>query len=120
VLAPEGLKWIHEDEELRVPTQAWVHRARYVAPRGRKPAEELHGTEGCPGRSSTRAWHPAASGRRRAEVGRGGRRASVSGLTDGSGGHQERTRQHWRKPVYIGIGTVVLVVLIIILLIILF
>ena len=46
VLAPEGLKWIHEDEELRAPTQAWVHRARYVGPRGRKPAEELHGTEG--------------------------------------------------------------------------
>jgi glycosyltransferase involved in cell wall biosynthesis len=46
VLAPEGLRWIHEDEELRVPTQAWVHRARYVGPKGRKPAEELHGTEG--------------------------------------------------------------------------
>ena len=46
VLAPEGPKWIHEDEELRAPTQAWVHRARYVGPRGRKPAEELHGTEG--------------------------------------------------------------------------
>ena len=46
VLAPEGLQWIHEDEELRVPTQAWVHRARYVGPRGRKPAEELHGTAG--------------------------------------------------------------------------
>lgn len=46
VLAPEGLRWIHEDEELRVPTQAWVHRARYLGPRGRKPAEELHGTEG--------------------------------------------------------------------------
>ena len=29
-----------------MPTQAWVHRARYVGPRGRKPAEELHGTEG--------------------------------------------------------------------------
>jgi len=46
VLAPEGLKWIHEDEELRAPTQAWVHRARYLGPRGRRPAEELHGTEG--------------------------------------------------------------------------
>jgi glycosyltransferase involved in cell wall biosynthesis len=46
VLAPEGLQWIHEDEELRVPTQAWVHRARYIGPRGRKPAEELHGTAG--------------------------------------------------------------------------
>jgi len=46
VLAPDGLKWIHEDEELRAPTQAWVHRARYLGPRGRRPAEELHGTEG--------------------------------------------------------------------------
>ena len=59
VLAPEGLKWIHEDDELRVPTQAWVHRARYVGPRGRKPAEELHGTKGSHGRSCTRASRPA-------------------------------------------------------------
>ncbi len=29
-----------------MPTQAWIHRARYVGPKGRKPAEELHGTEG--------------------------------------------------------------------------
>jgi len=46
VLAPSGLNWIHEDAELRAPTQAWVHRARYLGPKGRKPAEELHGTEG--------------------------------------------------------------------------
>ena len=46
VLAPEGLNWIHEDDELRPPTQAWVHRARYLGPKGRKPAEELHGKEG--------------------------------------------------------------------------
>ena len=46
VLAPDNPKWIHEDAELRVPTQAWVHRARYIGPRGRKPAEELHGKEG--------------------------------------------------------------------------
>jgi len=46
VLAPSGLSWIHEDAELRVPTQAWVHRARYLGPKGRKPAEELHGTQG--------------------------------------------------------------------------
>src|SRR5213075_2633355 len=25
---------------------AWVHRARYLGPKGRKPAEELHGTSG--------------------------------------------------------------------------
>ena len=46
VLAPDDPKWIHRDPELRVPTQAWVHRARYVGPQGRKPAEELHGKEG--------------------------------------------------------------------------
>ena len=28
------------------PMLAWVHRARYVGPKGRKPAEELHGTSG--------------------------------------------------------------------------
>jgi glycosyltransferase involved in cell wall biosynthesis len=46
VLAPDDPKWVHEDAELRVPTQAWVHRVRYVGPAARKPAEELHGTEG--------------------------------------------------------------------------
>jgi glycosyltransferase involved in cell wall biosynthesis len=46
VLAPDDPKWIHADPELRAPTQAWVHRARYVGPKGRKPAEELHGKEG--------------------------------------------------------------------------
>jgi glycosyltransferase involved in cell wall biosynthesis len=48
VLAPDDPKWIHTDAELRAPTQAWVHRARYVGPKGRKPAEELHGKEGLP------------------------------------------------------------------------
>jgi glycosyltransferase involved in cell wall biosynthesis len=37
---------VHRDPVLRVPTQAWVHRARYVGPRARRPAEELHGTTG--------------------------------------------------------------------------
>ncbi len=46
VLAPDDPKWIHRDDDLRPPTQAWVHRARYLGPRGRKPAEELHGREG--------------------------------------------------------------------------
>ena len=41
VLAPDDPKWIHEDTGLRAPTQAWVHRARYLGPKGRKPAEEL-------------------------------------------------------------------------------
>jgi glycosyltransferase involved in cell wall biosynthesis len=46
VLAPDDPKWIHRDEELEPPTQAWVHRARYLGPRGRKPAEELYGRRG--------------------------------------------------------------------------
>jgi glycosyltransferase involved in cell wall biosynthesis len=43
VLAPDDPKWIHRDDELPPPTQAWIHRARYVGPKGRLPAEELHG-----------------------------------------------------------------------------
>ena len=46
VLAPDDPKWVHRDAELRVPTQAWVHRVRYVGPRARKPAEELRAAEG--------------------------------------------------------------------------
>jgi glycosyltransferase involved in cell wall biosynthesis len=46
VLAPDDPKWIHRDEDLQPPTLAWVHRARFIGPRGRKPAEELHGTRG--------------------------------------------------------------------------
>src|SRR3954452_22098540 len=46
VLAPDDPKWIHRDEGLAAPTLAWVHRARYLGPKGRKPAEELHGTTG--------------------------------------------------------------------------
>jgi glycosyltransferase involved in cell wall biosynthesis len=46
VLAPDDPKWIHRDEELVVPTQAWIHRVRFVGPKGRSRAEELHGTAG--------------------------------------------------------------------------
>jgi glycosyltransferase involved in cell wall biosynthesis len=46
VLAPDDPKWIHVDDELQPPTQAWVHRTRYVGPRSRKLAEELHGRSG--------------------------------------------------------------------------
>jgi glycosyltransferase involved in cell wall biosynthesis len=46
VLAPDDPKWIHRDDELEPPTQAWIHRARYVGPRGRLPAQELHGKQG--------------------------------------------------------------------------
>jgi glycosyltransferase involved in cell wall biosynthesis len=46
VLAPDDPKWVHRDPELRVPTQAWIHRARYLGPRARKPAEELRAADG--------------------------------------------------------------------------
>jgi glycosyltransferase involved in cell wall biosynthesis len=46
VLAPDDPKWLHRDEELLPPTQAFVHRARYLGPRARLPAEELHGLAG--------------------------------------------------------------------------
>jgi glycosyltransferase involved in cell wall biosynthesis len=46
VLAPDDAKWIHSDPDLSPPTQAWIHRARYLGPRARKLADELHGTTG--------------------------------------------------------------------------
>jgi glycosyltransferase involved in cell wall biosynthesis len=46
VLAPDDPKWIHRDAELEPPTQAWIHRTRYLGPRGRLPAQELHGKQG--------------------------------------------------------------------------
>src|SRR5438094_6981475 len=46
VLAPEDAKWIHSDPELAPPTQAWIHRARYLGPRARKLADDLHGRRG--------------------------------------------------------------------------
>jgi glycosyltransferase involved in cell wall biosynthesis len=46
VLAPDDPKWMHEDADLPLPTQAWIHRARYVGPRGRRIADEQHGRSG--------------------------------------------------------------------------
>jgi glycosyltransferase involved in cell wall biosynthesis len=46
VLAPDRHEWIHQDPDLPPPSRAWVHRARYVGPKARRPAEELHGLEG--------------------------------------------------------------------------
>ena len=45
VLAPDDPRWIYRDER-PPPTQAWIHRARYVGPKGRLPAEELYGRRG--------------------------------------------------------------------------
>lgn len=46
VLAPDDPRWMHRDEDARMPTQAWVHRVRYLGPGGGKPAERLRGKEG--------------------------------------------------------------------------
>jgi glycosyltransferase involved in cell wall biosynthesis len=46
VLAPDLPGAAPGDAELALPTQAWVHRVRYVGPRGDKPAERLHGKQG--------------------------------------------------------------------------
>jgi len=45
VLAPDDPKWIHSDP-VAPPTQAWIHRARYLGPRARKLADDLHGRQG--------------------------------------------------------------------------
>jgi glycosyltransferase involved in cell wall biosynthesis len=54
VLAPDDPRWVHRDDGLRVPTQAWVHRARYLGPSGGSPAEVLRGKEGL-ARTTTQA-----------------------------------------------------------------
>jgi glycosyltransferase involved in cell wall biosynthesis len=54
VLAPDDPRWIHRDPELPLPARVQVHRARYLGPRGRLPAEELHGLSGLP-----RLWRKA-------------------------------------------------------------
>ena len=46
VLAPDDPRWVHRDDGLRVPSQAWVHRARYLGPSGGAPAAALRGKEG--------------------------------------------------------------------------
>lgn len=46
VLTPEDPHWIHRDEELEAPAGVFVHRCRYIGPRGRRPAEELYGLDG--------------------------------------------------------------------------
>ncbi len=46
VLAPDDPWTLHRDDALELPTQAWVHRVRYVGPKGDKPRERLRGKEG--------------------------------------------------------------------------
>jgi glycosyltransferase involved in cell wall biosynthesis len=41
VLAPDVPGAVPEDAELELPTQAWIHRVRYVGPRSGRPSERL-------------------------------------------------------------------------------
>ena len=45
VLAPDVAGAV-PDDELELPTQAWIHRVRYVGPRAARPSEELVGKQG--------------------------------------------------------------------------
>jgi glycosyltransferase involved in cell wall biosynthesis len=46
VLAPDVPGSLPADAELELPTQAWVHRVRYVGPRAGRPAERLLAKQG--------------------------------------------------------------------------
>ena len=46
VLAPDLPGAVPADAELELPTQAWIHRVRYVGPSGGRPAERLSDTQG--------------------------------------------------------------------------
>jgi glycosyltransferase involved in cell wall biosynthesis len=46
VLAPDLPGAVPADAELELPTQAWIHRVRYVGPRGGRPSERLLGQQG--------------------------------------------------------------------------
>lgn len=46
VLAPDDPRWLHTDAELAPPSSVAVSRARYLGPRGLRPAEELYGRDG--------------------------------------------------------------------------
>jgi glycosyltransferase involved in cell wall biosynthesis len=46
VLAPDVPGAVPADAELELPTQAWIHRVRYVGPRGGRPSELLLAKQG--------------------------------------------------------------------------
>jgi glycosyltransferase involved in cell wall biosynthesis len=54
VLTPDESASAPADEELELPTQAWIHRVRYVGPRAGRPSEQLVAKEGV-ARLATRA-----------------------------------------------------------------
>jgi hypothetical protein len=46
VLAPDVPGALPDGAELELPTQAWIHRVRYVGPRAGRPAERLLAKQG--------------------------------------------------------------------------
>jgi glycosyltransferase involved in cell wall biosynthesis len=46
VLAPDVPGSLPDGDELELPTQAWIHRVRYVGPRAGRPAERLLAKQG--------------------------------------------------------------------------
>ncbi|HLX31778.1 MAG TPA: glycosyltransferase family 4 protein [Gaiellaceae bacterium] len=46
VLAPDMPGAVPADAELQLPTQAWIHRVRYIGPRGDRPVERLAESQG--------------------------------------------------------------------------
>ena len=46
VLAPDLPGAVPPNAELELPTQAWIHRVRYVGPRAGRASERLAGTQG--------------------------------------------------------------------------
>ena len=71
-----------------MPPQAKVHRVKYVGPRGRLPAEELHGLEESTGRFGRRRSSPDASS---------SRTSSSAGADCDPGGSPHRSRRGDRR-----------------------
>jgi glycosyltransferase involved in cell wall biosynthesis len=46
VLAPSNAKWLHDEEPPPALASRYLHRALFLGPRGRLPAEELYGRRG--------------------------------------------------------------------------
>ena len=67
VLAP-GMPGSPEDAELELPTQAWIHRVRYVGPRPGRPAERLLAKQGLARADVADAVHPGLRRHRQLRV----------------------------------------------------
>ena len=98
VLAPDDPRWLHRDDGLRMPTQAWVHRARYVGVSGGKPSEVLAGTDGIE-RALTQArlqLRRLVAARRERDVGR--RRRSPPGSGSSASTRSTSSSPRRRRP----------------------